>query len=107
DHLVSDKKDSQYVGNVIASWSERYLPGEEAKQSSNDIEGHEVRVRLTGKGFTTEVKTPSHHLIADEPVSVGGDNLGPTPYDLLMASLGTCTAMTLRMYADRKKWSLD
>lgn len=107
DHLVSDKKDSQYVGNVIASWSERYLPGEEAKQSSNDIEGHEVRVRLTGKGFTTEVKTPSHHLIADEPASVGGDNLGPTPYDLLMASLGTCTAMTLRMYADRKKWPLD
>src|SRR5690606_25048459 len=77
-----------------------------AKQSSNDIEGHEVRVRLTGKGFTTEVKTPSHHLVADEPEAVGGDNQGPTPYDLLMASLGTCTAMTLRMYADRKKWPL-
>ncbi len=107
DHLVSDSKDSQYVGSVIAAWGERYLPEEADKAAAlNDIQGHEVRVRLSGQGFTTEVKTPSHHLIADEPEAVGGDNQGPTPYDLLMASLGTCTAMTLRMYADRKKWPL-
>lgn len=108
DHLVSKKEDSQYVGNVIASWSTRYFPADAEKPiAGNDIEGHEVRVRLTGKGFTTEVKTPTHHLTADEPEAMGGEDLGPTPYDLLMASLGSCTAMTLRMYADRKKWSLE
>ena len=106
DHLVSDKNDSQYVGNIIAAWSARYLVDEERIKVANDIEGHEVRVRLSGKGYTTEVKTPTHHLIADEPEALGGDNLGPNPYDLLMASLGSCTAMTLRMYADRKNWPL-
>jgi putative redox protein len=46
-------------------------------------------------------------MVADEPVSMGGTNLGPAPYDYLMAGLGACTAMTLRMYSDRKEWPLD
>ncbi|WP_026969776.1 bifunctional alpha/beta hydrolase/OsmC family protein [Algoriphagus terrigena] len=103
DHLLSDEKESRYAGEVISTWSKKYLPTE---VSENNVKGHQVKVRLAGDSYTTEVMTPFHHLIADEPESVGGKNLGPTPYDLLMASLGTCTAMTLKMYADRKGWVL-
>jgi putative redox protein len=103
DHLLSRPEDSQYVGEIISSWAKKYIP---ASTNGNDTKGHEVRVRLAGEGYTSEVKTPFHHLLADEPEEVGGDNLGPTPYDLLMAALGTCTAMTLQMYVKRKKWRL-
>lgn len=105
DHLVSKSSDSHYIGEVIASWSSRYVRASEEAEG-NDLNGNQVLVRLAGEGYTTEIKTPYHHLIADEPIEVGGANLGPTPYDLLMASLGTCTAMTLKMYAERKKWAL-
>jgi putative redox protein len=104
DHLLGDPNESRYVGEVISSWSKKYLPTE---IKENDVKGHEVRVRLAGDSYTTEVMTPFHHLIADEPESVGGNNLGPTPYDMLLASLGTCTAMTLKMYANRKGWALE
>jgi putative redox protein len=103
DHLLSDEKESQYVGELISTWSKKYLPVE---INENDIKGHQVKVRLFGDGYTSEIKTPFHHLLADEPKDVGGANLGPTPYDLLMASLGTCTVMTLKMYAERKGWDL-
>jgi putative redox protein len=104
DHLLSNTVDSEYVGEIISTWAKKYIP---APVVPNDTKGHEVAVRLAGQGYTSEVKTPYHHLLADEPESVGGNNLGPTPYDLLMASLGTCTAMTLQMYAQRKKWPLE
>lgn len=73
----------------------------------HDLKGHQVKVRLFGESYTSEIKIPFHHLIADEPKEVGGENLGPTPYDLLMASLGACTVMTLKMYAQRKNWKLN
>jgi uncharacterized OsmC-like protein/alpha/beta superfamily hydrolase len=103
DHLLSDEIESKYAGELISTWSKKYLP-EEIRE--NDIKGHQVKVRLFGDSYTSEVKTPYHHLLADEPKDVGGANLGPTPYDLLMASLGTCTVMTLKMYAERKGWDL-
>lgn len=105
-HLISNPKDSEYIAEVIASWSRRYVIAVDEKQG-NDTHGNQVFIRLGGEKYTTEVMTPNHHLIADEPAEVGGADLGPNPYDLLMASLGSCTAMTLKMYADRKKWPLD
>ncbi|GAB2496505.1 bifunctional alpha/beta hydrolase/OsmC family protein [Algoriphagus taiwanensis] len=101
DHLLSDAEESSYAAEVISAWSKKYLPH---SRPENDVKGHQVKVRLAGDNYTTEVLTPFHHLIADEPESDGGRNLGPTPYDLLMASLGTCTAMTLKMYSERKGW---
>ena len=61
----------------------------------------------TGEGLRTEVSSGGHTVIADEPTSLGGTDVGPTPYDYLLAALGGCTAMTLRMYADRKGWPLE
>jgi putative redox protein len=101
DHLLSREKDSLYAARTIAAWSERYLDPDPVEQ-----ETEETVVRLDGKGFRSDVLTGGHRLVADEPVSVGGTDEGPAPYDLLMSSLGACTAMTLRMYADHKKLPL-
>lgn len=66
-----------------------------------------VSAHLTGDGFRTKVVARSHPLIADEPAAVGGDDAGPTPYELLLGAVGACTAMTVRMYATRKQWPLE
>ena len=85
---------------MIAGWAGRYLP-----MRSDWPMPEEGVVVQTGHGkFGTEVHTTAHRFIADEPRSYGGDESGPTPYDLLLAALGTCTAMTMKMYADQKGW---
>ncbi len=66
-----------------------------------------VTSRIGKTGFHTNISSGAHHMIADEPVSVGGSDRGSTPYELLLAALGSCTAMTLRVYADRKQWPLE
>lgn len=71
-----------------------------------EVMDHRVTVHTPAAGFRTGVAIRQHTLVADEPTEVGGTDEGPTPYDLLGAALGTCTAMTLRMYADRKAWPL-
>ena len=70
-------------------------------------EGGWVSARTGPNGFRTEVDVRDHIFVADEPASVGGADGGPTPYDYLLASIGACTAMTLRMYANRKGWPLE
>lgn len=69
-----------------------------------------AHVTVSSKGvgrFQQDVELGRHRLVADEPTDVGGDDAGPAPHDLLLASLGTCTAMTIQMYAERKAFKLD
>ncbi|MEX2346531.1 MAG: bifunctional alpha/beta hydrolase/OsmC family protein [Balneolaceae bacterium] len=104
DHLLSNKKDSMYAGKVIAGWAERYLDIPEMQTPETH---HQVAVGIGNKDLTSEIVAGKHLLIADEPESAGGNDYGPSPYEYISAGLGACTAMTLRMYADRKKWDLQ
>ena len=111
DHLLSRKADAVYVAEVLSAWVERYLPDGPAEAAATGAtEGGEglVVVTETGDGpFAQSITAGRHRLPADEPPSIGGKDTGPTPYDLVLAGLGACTSMTLRMYAGRKKWPLD
>ncbi len=106
DHLLSHEADSRYAGHVLAAWASRYLPEVETRGALEADHG-EVVSRTAVGGFRSDVTLGRHRLIADEPRSVGGTDLGPTPYDLLSAALATCTSMTLRMYADHKSLDLE
>lgn len=105
DHLLSKRADSSYAGNMIASWVEKYLD-QETKDTTLTSKS-KIVAQTDKESFRTEIMAGKHHLVADEPEEVGGSNLGPTPYDLLTAALGACTAMTIRMYSERKKWDLQ
>lgn len=115
DHLLTDRRDSAYVARVIAAWASRYVPtidtdegGDTDKDgaSSQPAKGL-VIVEESGVGtYAQHVRAGTHVLAADEPAGVG-DDTGPNPYDLLLAGLGACTSMTLRMYAERKGLALE
>lgn len=108
DHLLSRREDTAYAASVIGAWSEKYLTppplisGTETGPRSGDVE-----VSEHNKRFTRLVSSDHHQWLADEPLKAGGDNLGPDPYEHLLAALGTCTSMTLRLYANHKKIPLD
>jgi putative redox protein len=103
DHLLTQKGDAQYAATVLAAWASRYLEPETAPSAV----APGVRVAEAGEGrFAQLVSMGRHRLRADEPAAVGGDDSGPGPYDLLLAGLGACTSMTVRMYAAQKKWPL-
>jgi uncharacterized OsmC-like protein/pimeloyl-ACP methyl ester carboxylesterase len=108
DHLVSDRRDSAYVADVIAAWSSRYLDAARPGEATAPLDPRSVVVQETGNGkFQQTVTAGPHRLLADEPVDAGGGDTGPAPYDFLLAGLGACTSMTLRLYADRKSLPLE
>lgn len=107
DHLLAEESDSLYVGSIIAAWARKYIERPKSVRLKADLSDNRMVVHTGKTGYLTEMLTNGHHLIADEPVAVGGTNMGPTPYDYLAAALGSCTSMTLRMYADRKGWPLE
>lgn len=99
-HLLTDDRDAHYAADLIAAWGTRYAL-DAPPERDRPLDGV-VRVTTAGGKFAQHVMTAGHEFIADEPKSFGGDDDGPTPYDLLLASLGTCTSMTMKMYADAK-----
>lgn len=108
DHLLSRKEDALYVAEVIGSWAGRYidLTKEEETKEKLSTEGEQVLAYLDLEdGFTTQIYTDQHHVVADEPIPIGED-LGPSPYEYLNAAIGACTVMTLKLYAERKNWEL-
>jgi len=104
NHMLTNKDDAFYAGNIIASWVKRYIEVPEDDKLKTD---KQVVARLGETGYTTEILACKHGLIADESETLGGNDFGPSPYELLNAALGACTAMTLEMYARRKKWDLQ
>jgi len=106
DHLLTNKDDADYAATIIANWANRYVEYDKTGYSAK-LEGGKVLVEEKDHIFTQHVSTKDHTWLADEPIKVGGNNLGPDPYDHILAGLGACTSMTLRMYATLKKLPLD
>lgn len=121
DHMLSKAADAEFVAQTLASWADRYL--DDAPLDSDELvqltmsenvpalvktlEHGEVLVTEKDLKFLRGLYTEDHHVLSDEPVSYGGRNLGPSPYDLLLMALGACTSMTIRMYANHKKIPLE
>ncbi len=105
DHLLTRAEDADYAATVIAAWAGKYLPM--AADTPAETPDGAVLVEETGAGkFQVQVSAHGSSFVADEPEDVGGLGSGPSPYELVSAGLGACTAMTLRLYAERKGWPL-
>lgn len=107
DHLLSETVHAEYAARTLAAWASRYVIDGVAPSVDELVAREDVVARTGATGFRTEIRAGRHGFEADEPVAVGGEDAGPSPYDLLLAALGACTGMTLRMYADRKQWPLE
>ena len=107
DHLITRPDDAEYVADVIAAWSRKYLPRAVAEVEDPLPEGILRVSEADPDGFLQDIRSgDNHHALADEPISFGGTNRGMSPYGFLSAALGACTSMTIRMYARRKKMAL-
>ena len=107
DHLLLESKNSYYAGNMIGSWVQGYFDTETNEMLDTEGEQLVAHLDLLENNFTTAIQTQKHSFTADEPESAGGDDFGPSPYDFLSAGLAACTVMTLKLYAERKKWDLQ
>lgn len=108
DHLLSQRRDSIYVAEMIAAWATRYADLAAVPAAEVQDEPRQVVVQETRDGkFRNSVAIGPHHLLADEPRAAGGDDTGPGPYDFLLTALGACKSMTMRLYADRKSFPLE
>jgi uncharacterized OsmC-like protein/pimeloyl-ACP methyl ester carboxylesterase len=109
DHLLTNKADAAYAADLIAAWVTRYLEPIVATSpiDAGETPRHVVVQETRASRFQQAITIGPHHLIADEPGGVGGNDSGPGPYDLVLAGLGACTAMTMRMYAERKSMPLE
>jgi uncharacterized OsmC-like protein/pimeloyl-ACP methyl ester carboxylesterase len=109
DHLLSQRRDSIYVADVIAAWAERYVepPVAESTADLGETPRRVVVQETRASKFQQNVSVGPHRMLADEPVAAGGEDTGPGPYDFVLTGLGACTSMTMRMYADRKSLPLE
>jgi uncharacterized OsmC-like protein/fermentation-respiration switch protein FrsA (DUF1100 family) len=109
DHLLTQRRDAVYVADVIAAWAERYLDpvAPSAAVDLGEVPRHVVVQETRASKFQQAVRIGPHRLLADEPVAAGGEDTGPGPYDYLLAGLGACTSMTMRLYAERKALPLE
>lgn len=105
DHLLTKHDDARYAGRVIANWASRYVSAVEKTELNTD--GDVIGYLGPDVIYTTELGARQHRIVADEPAKLGGDDFGPTPYELLSSSLASCTLITLKMYASRKGWKID
>lgn len=108
DHLVTHAQHAEYAADVISTWASKYLNLQAQPVHPDTPEGIVRSSEADPNGFLQDIQAGAHHhLLADEPVKVGGTNRGLTPYGFLSAGLAACTSMTIRMYARRKGWALD
>ncbi|WP_345989184.1 bifunctional alpha/beta hydrolase/OsmC family protein [Chryseobacterium sp. Chry.R1] len=107
DHLLTKHRDSQYVGNMIGAWVQRYFDQNENEMLDPLGEQLVAYLNIKEDKFTTMMQTRKHSLTADEPESLGGNDLGPTPYDFLSAALAACSVLTVKLYAERRGWDLQ
>ena len=107
DHLLTRDEDAEYAAEIITAWVRKYIPLKPPAPPPGVPEGI-VRVsEADPDGFLQDIQSgPRHHALADEPRAYGGTDQGMSPYGFLSSGLGACTAMTIRMYARRKKWPL-
>jgi uncharacterized OsmC-like protein/pimeloyl-ACP methyl ester carboxylesterase len=109
DHLLSERRDAAYVADVIGAWATRYLepivsePAADLGKAPRMVVVRETR----NSKFEQTVSIGPHQMLADEPVAAGGEDSGPGPYDFVLAGLGACTSMTMRLYAERKSLPLE